>query len=87
MNKQLVSGIAIGIIIAMLLAGVYVGYNNEKEKSYNEAYTYGYTQGALSISQTGSIPYIDNSTGVPEIKTTTIDDVCQRYAEVSGDEQ
>lgn len=84
MNKQLVSGIAIGIIIAILLTGAYILYNIEKEKSYNEAYTYGYTEGALIVSQTGSIPYIDNSTGVPEIKTISVNDVCTGY--VSGEQ-
>jgi len=77
MNKLTIAG-TIMIIIILAVSGtlVCVGFQNNYELLSNEELinitNAAYIQGALSVSQSGNIPYINNNT----IQTTTINEVC-----------
>lgn len=57
-------------LIAVTLSNNYELLSNEELINISNA---AYIQGALSISDTGNIPYVYNNT----IKVTTINDVCR----------
>ena len=56
-------------LIAVTLSNNYELLSNEELINISNA---AYIQGALSISDTGNIPYVDNNT----IKVTTIEEQC-----------
>ena len=80
MNKQLITGIIIGAVMVGLLVGLYLGYQFEKERWINRAYNQAIVDISFNIQQTGNIPLPDNSTGVIQIKSIPIKEICSQGA-------
>ncbi len=72
---------AIIITVILLLVGGYFGYNYFGTRIATTYYTEGYSQATIdiisNIQQTGSIPVFDNSTGQVEIKSLSLQEICQ----------
>lgn len=64
------------LIIILVCFGVYKGGYYLLEKYTQIAYTQGQLSIISGISQTGSIPFFDNSTGTVQVVTKNIKDIC-----------
>jgi len=82
MNKQ---SIAIIILSLLVIAGTIYISGIQIVKFHDKWTQEGYNQGAIQtinqIQQTMNLPYFDNSTGVIELKSIPIKQLCQ---EMSG---
>ena len=56
--------IVVTLSILAILIGAYLGYNYKT----NQAYETGYKNGALYVSQSGVIPYLDQNKTIQTIK-------------------
>ena len=77
MNKQNLGWIfAIILLIILLVIGAWYFNNLISEKVYAKGFADGQISVVSSITQTGSIPYWDNSTGNLTIRTKSLQDIC-----------
>lgn len=80
-DHKLLFGFLIGAGIVLLLVGLYFGFNYQKNKLLQE----GYILGALSVGQSGNLPYtfLNQTTNQTEIGQTTLEiywqNQCQNY--------
>ena len=61
------------VIVILVLAGLYFGYNYITTQAYNEGAKDGMTYLANYQTATGNVSYIENQT----IKTINIKDICE----------
>jgi heme/copper-type cytochrome/quinol oxidase subunit 2 len=67
----------IGLIVAGVLSYKYSDYEDKQQTRIDNAKTEAIIQVVNSISQTGEIPYFDNSSGSMELKVISINDLCR----------
>jgi len=76
MNKNQIVGLGLLIVlvcgITLICVNLYINYNVLSNEELINVSNNAYIQGALSVSETGNVPYISNGT----IQITTLQEIC-----------
>lgn len=75
--NQITKGIIIGTLITLIVVGLYLGFNYEKNKYLNQGYNSAVNNVAYSITTTGNIPLVQNISGNLTIKSYPISELCK----------
>ena len=68
--------VSIILLIILLVIGGWFADNYISNTNYQKGFADGQVNVVSSITQTGSIPYWDNSTGNLTIRTKSLQDIC-----------
>ena len=72
------------VIVLLIIAGLYFGYNYASSSAYQKGINYGIEYIAGQQTQTGNIAYYTNSSGNWTITSTPITKLCERYSNVKA---